>query len=71
MYIMWLYSLLSNKLLLNLSVLCSGFVRGPPNTVPEFVTFQQDFKKGALLTVVSFVERFYSHLEPSSKLKYV
>lgn len=32
---------------------CSGFVRGPPNTVPELVTFQQNFKKGALLTVVS------------------
>ena len=32
----------------------SGFVRGPPNAVPELVTFQQDFKKGALLTVVSF-----------------
>ena len=32
---------------------CSGFVRGHPNTVPELVTFQQNFKKGALLTVVS------------------
>lgn len=32
---------------------CSGFVRGPPNTVPELVTFQQNFKKGALLSVVS------------------
>lgn len=31
-------------------------MRGPPNTVPELVTFQQDFKKGALLTVVSFPE---------------
>ena len=32
---------------------CSGFVRGPPNTSPQLVTFQQDFKKGALLTIVS------------------
>lgn len=34
-------------------VIDSGFVRGPPGTIPELVTFQQEFKKGALLTVVS------------------
>jgi len=50
-------------------IMPSGFVRGPPNTVPELVTFQQDFKKGALLTVcwsdgcVSFIPLLFS---PSS-----
>ncbi|KAK3736148.1 hypothetical protein QZH41_015540 [Actinostola sp. cb2023] len=32
-------------------VIPSGFVRGPPDTFPEVVTFQQKFDKGALLTV--------------------
>ncbi|KAJ7375507.1 hypothetical protein OS493_002281 [Desmophyllum pertusum] len=47
-------------------VMPSGFVRGPPNTVPELVTFQQDFKKGALLTVcwsdgsISFIPLLFS-----------
>ncbi|XP_031566795.1 aladin-like isoform X2 [Actinia tenebrosa] len=32
-------------------VIPSGFVRGPPDSFPELVAFQQNFSKGALLTV--------------------
>lgn len=46
-----LVTVFKTRLTPTFEIMPSGFVRGPPNTVPELVTFQQNFKKGALLTV--------------------
>ncbi|XP_074623244.1 aladin-like [Acropora palmata] len=46
-----LVTVFKTRLTPTFEIIPSGFVRGPPNTVPELVTFQQNFKKGALLTV--------------------
>ncbi|XP_048579838.1 aladin isoform X2 [Nematostella vectensis] len=49
-------------------VLPSGFVQGPPDTIPQLIAFQQNFKHGAVLTVcwsdgtISFVPLLYTPL---------
>ncbi|XP_068671537.1 aladin-like [Montipora foliosa] len=64
-----LVAVFKTRLAPTFEIMPCGFVRGPPNTVPELVTFQKNFKKGALLTVcwsdgsVSFIPFLFS---PSS-----
>lgn len=64
-----LVAVFKTRLKPSFEIMPCGFVRGPPETVPQIITFQQDFKKGALLTVcwsdgsVSFIPLMFS---PSS-----
>ncbi|CAH3154561.1 unnamed protein product [Pocillopora meandrina] len=66
-----LVAVFKTRLKPSFEIMPCGFVRGPPETVPQIVTFQQDFKKGALLTVcwsdgsVSFIPLLFS---PSSSV---
>lgn len=61
-----LVALFKTRLEPTFEIMPSGFVRGPPNTSPQLVTFQQDFKKGALLTIcwsngsMSFIPLLFS-----------
>lgn len=66
-----LVAVFKTRLKPSFEIMPCGFVRGPPETVPQIVTFQEDFKKGALLTVcwsdgsVSFIPLLFS---PSSSV---